>query len=68
VTQARSTQHPEPDEDWPQLPSERALPGLPSDAVPELDEEDLPEVPASDILHLPVESEVIEPDPGSLRG
>lgn len=58
MTQARSTAHPDPDDDWPPLPTERALPPLPGDAVPEVEEEELPAVPASDILQLPEESDV----------
>ena len=57
MTQAHANHQSEPDEEWPSLPGERALP-LPSDAVPELDEEVLPAVPASDIPEVPDEPEL----------
>jgi hypothetical protein len=49
MTQARSSRHPDSDDDLPPLPPPRTAPALPADEVPELDEEEPPEVPADDV-------------------
>jgi hypothetical protein len=67
MTQARATHGPEPDEDLPPLPSERRVPQLPDDAIPELDEVDAPAVPADDIPQLPERTDVIDEEQARLR-
>jgi hypothetical protein len=53
ASQERAARHSEPDDDVPPLPSERPVPRVPADEVPELTEDELPDLPADEIPVLP---------------
>lgn len=57
MAQTRVTQQPVPDEDIPPLPSERRLPPLPSDTIPEPEDHELPTLPTDDVPQLPDQDE-----------
>ena len=58
ASQQRAARHGEPDDDFPPLPTERAVPRVPDDEVPDLAEEELPELPVDEIPVLP---EAVQP-------
>lgn len=68
MTQARTGRHPEPDDDLPPVPAERAVPQLPDDAVPELDEVDAPAVGSDDLPQLPEQPAQLSDDGDQATG